>query len=195
MELMDFDSSFLAASLIYPGSVSFPILPKAVRASLLIEALSYPYCRRETVVGPAKVRQEVQGFDDFPPTSQFYALRDASERLLKAKLSSQLFSRPLYFDDLSLQKYLPGSLGITPHRDGRNRINLVCVFILKGQGKFYLCEDRSGKNAVELDSIPGNVILMRAPGFNGANFRPLHFVSDIKNLRITFGLRQKAVLV
>lgn len=157
------------------------------RRKLLIEALSYPYKEREKVVGQYKVRQELSAFDEFPANSQFFDLRDQFQILLEEKLR-----KALNFNDLSLQKYKPFSLGITPHMDGRSIINLVCVFVLKGNGRFCLCEDRDGKNAIELDSTPGNVILMSAPGFNGANFRPFHFVSDIKDLRITFGLRQKA---
>ena len=105
MELIsDFDISHILTQLIYPGGVSFPILPKATRAGLLIEALSYSYQKRETIVGSAKVRQELSAFEDFSPDSQFLVLRDCFQDLLKAKLekhpsSGRLFNAPLRFDN------------------------------------------------------------------------------------------------
>jgi hypothetical protein len=91
-----------------------------------------------------------------------------------------------------LQRYEKGSIGITPHRDGLRFINLVCVFAVGGRGRFYVCSDRSGKDAREIDASEGNVILMRAPGlFGSQDNRPFHYVTDIRETRYTFGLRQK----
>jgi hypothetical protein len=73
-------------------------------------------------------------------------------------------------------------------------INLVCVFVIGGQGSFYVCSDRSGNDSIEIDASPGNVILMRAPGFLGSEGeRHFHYVTDIREPRYTFGLRQKRV--
>ena len=71
-------------------------------------------------------------------------------------------------------------------------INLVCVFIIGGRGRFYVCSDRSGREAREIDASPGNVIFMKAPGvFSPEDNRLFHYVTDIKEARYTFGLRQK----
>jgi hypothetical protein len=105
-------------------------------------------------------------------------------------LPQYLFPSPLHFNSLSLQKYAQGSIGITPHRDGLRYINLICIFVIAGQGRFFVCADRSGQEAVEIEATPGNVILMRAPGFLGEDLRPFHFVSEISATRYSFGLRQ-----
>ena len=194
--LEDVDIRLVVAELSCVGGVSVSLLPAATRALLLAEALSYVYERRESVVGPAGVRQDLSGFDRFMQGSLFFELRDQFQRLLTEKLEEHpegptLFSTTLHFNDLSLQRYEPGSLGITPHRDQRSRINLVCVFPLIGRARFCLCADRTGTNPIELDSTPGRVILLRAPGFRGSDERPFHFLSDIPELRIAFGLRQK----
>ncbi len=108
--------------------------------------------------------------------------------------SPHLFETPLSFNSMVLQRYEKGSLGITPHKDGLSYINLISIFVIGGRGRFYLCSDRSGAGAIEIDASPGNVILMRAPGLmgTGSKERPFHYVTDIEETRYTFGLRQKA---
>ena len=92
---------------------------------------------------------------------------------------------------MSLQKYDQNSIGITPHKDGKSRINLICVFNLVGKAEFALCDDRSGSNPKFLDTTPGNVIILRAPGFFHSTYQPFHFVRNITEERIVFGLRQR----
>ncbi|WP_088892472.1 hypothetical protein [Leptolyngbya ohadii] len=101
------------------------------------------------------------------------------------------FSTPLQFTELVIQRYLPGQLGITPHRDSLRAINLIALVNLSGQAKFYRCDDRQGTHAVPLDTTPGNVIFLRAPGFLNASVRPFHFVMDIRSTRYSLGLRQR----
>lgn len=192
----DFDIRFVASELSIVGGVSVPILSDETRELLLNEALSYPYERRESIVGPARVRQDLFGVDALPLGSPFFLLRDRFQSVFAAKLAEhpdgeRLFRTPLNFDELSLQRYEAGSFGISPHRDGRSRINLVCVFTLTGVARFCLCDDRSGKNPIALNAAPGTVILLRAPGFRGSEHRPFHFVTDVRELRMTFGLRQR----
>jgi hypothetical protein len=109
-----------------------------------------------------------------------------------AELETYPFETALNFNSMVLQRYEEGSLGITPHKDGLSYINLVCVFVIGGRGRFYVCSDRSGRDAKEVAASPGNVILMRAPGLFGAeDNRPFHYVTEIEETRYTFGLRQK----
>jgi len=107
-------------------------------------------------------------------------------------LGTYPFETALDFNSMVLQRYEEGSIGITPHRDGLSFINLVCVFAIGGKGSFYVCSDRSGKDSIEIDASPGNVIFMRAPGLLGSeDERPFHYVAGIRETRYTFGLRQK----
>jgi hypothetical protein len=105
------------------------------------------------------------------------------------------FETKLAFNSLVLQKYNKNSIGITPHRDHLKYINLICIFIIKGKGRFFVCSDREGHNAIEINSEPGNLIILRAPGFLGTKLRPFHYVTDINETRYTFGLRQKNIIV
>jgi hypothetical protein len=92
-----------------------------------------------------------------------------------------------------LQRYDVGEVGITPHRDRSAYRNLVCLFVLEGRGRFFVCDDRSAAGAREIPHVAGDVVLMRAPGFQGSEERPFHFVRDIQSSRYVFGLRQERV--
>jgi hypothetical protein len=177
------------------GAASLLLLDEASRLRLHAEAEHYAFTPEEEYVGSGDrlVRQQMGSFENFPPGSAYLALRDAFQFWLDEHLYSLAqypFSSPLRFNSLSLQKYEQGSIGITPHRDGLRYINLICIFVIAGQGRFFVCADRSGKEAVEIDATPGNVILMRASGFLGEDLRPFHFVSEIRTTRYSFGLRQ-----
>ena len=177
------------------GAASLPLLGEAFRLRLLAEAESYAYTPEEEFVGSGDklVRQQMGSFESFQPGSAYLELRDAFQAWLEERLQSlpqYPFSTPLRFNSLSLQKYEQGSIGITPHRDGLRYINLISIFVIGGKGRFFVCADRSGREAVEIDAAPGNLILMRAPGFLGEDIRPFHFVSEISRRRYSFGLRQ-----
>ncbi|MBD3884471.1 hypothetical protein IFO70_22270 [Phormidium tenue FACHB-886] len=101
------------------------------------------------------------------------------------------FSTKLKFNAMVLQRYTPGQLGITPHLDSLRAINLIALVNLSGQAEFYRCDDRQGSNAVQLDTTPGNVIFLRAPGFLNAQVRPFHFLTNIRSTRYSLGLRQR----
>ncbi len=180
------------------GATSFRILAEDFRLSLLREAQQYPYSPEAEIVGSGDriVRQQVASCEAFAEGSLFLLLNDTFERLLLgnvARSGISPFETPLRFTSLVLQKYETESLGITPHRDHLRYINLICIFVIGGRGRFYLCADRSRRDAREIDASPGNVILMRAPGFLGSTHRPFHYVSDIQETRYAFGLRQKLV--
>jgi len=179
-----------------PGAASFKILAEDFRISLLREAHQYPYRPEAEIVGSGNriVRQQLGSFEDFPDGSQFILLKSSfqtwlNDRVAHSQVSS--FQKPLSFTSLVLQKYAKDSLGMTPHRDHLRYINLVCVFVIEGQARFYVCADRSGTDAKEVDASPGSVILLRAPGFLGSRDRPFHYVTGIQETRYSFGLRQE----
>jgi hypothetical protein len=182
------------------GATSVRLLEEDFRVALLEEAEGYTYQPEGEIVGSGDrvVRQQVSSFDDFPENSAYVLLKHSFQNLLEQRLAqvgTYPFETALGFNSMVLQRYEEGSLGITPHKDGLSYINLVCVFLIGGKGKFYVCSDRSGKDAIEIDASPGNVILMRAPGLFGAeDNRPFHYVTEIEETRYTFGLRQKKEL-
>jgi dihydroneopterin aldolase len=192
--LLDFSTKDLLDSLDQEGAVSVPILKSDYRSALLGEAETYEYHKQPEVVGSMKVREQISSTYEFKEDSLFYKLRDDFQSLLLRKLSSaeNIFNPPLDLNEMSLQLYEKDSLGITPHMDGLSNLNLICVFMLTGHAKFALCDDREGSNPRYLDTSPGRVIIMRAPGYRGRDLRPFHLVSDVTERRIVFGLRQKA---
>ena len=195
---INLDIGKILEGLWFLGATSVRILDEDFRVTLLKEAGDYVYEPEEELVGSGDrlVKQQVSSFRGFPDGSRYVImLRNSFQDLLElrlAELRSYPFETSFGFDSMALQRNQGGSIGITPHKDGLSYINLVCVFVVGGRGRFYVCSDRSGRGAREIDASPGNVILMRAPGlFGPEDNRPFHFVTDIKETRYTFGLRQK----
>lgn len=194
--LKNFDIDQILDRLLSVGAVSVRLLDERFRLALLQEAMNYPYRPEDEIVGSGDkmVRQQMGSFETFPEDSRFFLLKNAFQSLLEANLAgleTYPFETPLNFNSMVLQKYEPGSVGITPHRDHLSYINLVCVFNIGGRGRFFLCADRSGRDAREISAAPGTVILMRSPGLLGLKDRLFHYVSDIEETRYTFGLRQR----
>lgn len=198
LNLKDFDIERLVEGLVSQGGVSLPALPPNRTQELVREAESFTYVAQPEIIGGGKVREQLSSFTNFPPDSLFYKLRNDFLELMIRKLSGlktkNIFGQPLNFNDMSLQRYEPGSIGITPHRDGKSRVNMICVFVLKGISEFAICDDRLGTNPKFLDVRPGNVLILRGPGFFNSTFQPFHFVRNIREERIVFGLRQKVNL-
>lgn len=193
LHTIDFDH--VIGELDQHGGVSVPLLTNAFRQELLAEADTYDYVRQPEVVGPHKVREELSSVQTpFPYGSLLYKLKEGLEDMVvKGMISTKeidIFDKAFRFNEMSLQLYEEGSIGITPHMDGKSIANLICIVILTGESKFALCEDREGSNPKYLDTTPGNVIFMRAPGYRGSDYRPFHFVTDITSRRIVVGIRQ-----
>lgn len=184
--LNEFDIGRILIELSSVCATSVKILNESFRELLIEEAECYSYKPEEEVVGTEDkiVRQQVSSFEGFPDGSKYTLLKRSFQSLLDEFLTlvePYLFETKLDFNLPVLQKYKRGSIGITPHRDGLSYINLVCLFNIEGRGRFFICSDRSGRDSVEIDASPGNVILMRAPGFLPSKERPFHYVNDIQS--------------
>ena len=194
--IKDFDIQVLVHELAKKGATSIALLREEFRQALLDEAGRYVYHSEPEVVGSGDriVRQQMSSTSDLPPGSLFIDLKDVIQRTLDERLRQAApypFETLLRFNDVSLQKYAVGSIGITPHRDGLKYINLICIVVIGGQGRFFVCADRSGIAAREIEAEPGRAIFLRAPGFLGEDNRPFHMVTEITTTRYSFGLRQK----
>jgi hypothetical protein len=157
-----------------------------------IDFLSPEGCADEAtpVIGEGEraVRQDFQICMPVPDGSPFHACRDKLERLLARALAAMPappLDAPPRLNDLVVQRYPVGSLGITAHRDHVGYRDLVAIVTIAGQARFFISSDRSGENARE---VP--LLLMRAPGFAGRDDRPFHFLNEVSEERVCLGLRR-----
>lgn len=198
-----FEDDFLAtprdmaealARLAVEDAVSLPLLSEAACSRLLAASDRLAYRSARPVIGKGEkaVLQEFEICMNPPPPSPFHDCAAALERLTRAALES-LPEPPLAaappFDDVVLQRYPPGAIGITPHRDHVRYRELVAIATLAGRARFFVCKARSGAGAREVPIPPGSLLLMRAPGFAGRDDRPFHFLRDVTETRVCLGLR------
>ena len=198
-----FDDGFLASPQELAGSLARLAAEDAVSLALLSDAackdllaasrgLSYRSARPVIGTGDKAVHQDFELCMNPPPPGPFHACARALERLLEAALA-WLPDPPLAaappLNDVVVQRYRPGALGITPHRDHVRYRELVAILTLAGRARFYVCKERSGTDSHEVPIPPGSLLLMRAPGFAGRGDRPFHFLKDITRQRVCLGLR------
>ena len=104
-----------------------PLLEEKARLALLIEAESYTYTLETGVVGTGErlVRKHYHSFEAFPESSLYVRLQQEFQALMEEQLvkaDAYPFTTPLSFNSTVLQKYEPGTLGITAHRDIKARM-------------------------------------------------------------------------
>ena len=187
----------LAAALVeveHAGAAFLPWLDAATTAFFLRSCDSLDYRDARPLVGAAgrEVRQDFELTMDIPRGHALRGLAAAlTEMTLAAltRLTPNPLPRGLVFNDLIVQRYAAGSAGITPHRDHIRYIGLVALVTLAGDARFFLCDDRAGANPREFGMAPGGITLMRAPGFPGEPQRPFHYVTAIRQPRVSLGLR------
>jgi hypothetical protein len=178
-------------------AVSLPLLDARVRRRLLGAAARLPYRLAKPLIGEGekKVRQDFVLCMPLPPRSLFHVFAAAFERLIAAalaRLDPAPLPAPPCFNDLIVQRYEPGSRGITPHLDHIRYEGLVALLPLSGAARFFICDDRAGRGAREIPAPSGNLMLLRAPGFGGTRQRPFHFLRDVTRRRTSLGLRHDA---
>ena len=144
--------------------------------------------RRELERGPfqqfegsfAQVRQEIEGYDVLEPMNGFplvAELRDELAGLLRRNARGIAGLATWWPNEAGVARYRPGSIGITPHLDGKWYRRLVAVVTVNGTAPFTVCRDRAGEVIERWDAGPGSLTLMRAPGLAGyRDGRPFHTV-------------------
>ena len=174
---------------------ALPLLDDGARRHLAQAAARLPFKASTPVVGEGEraVRQAFQYCVTLPQNSLLRAFASCLERRLNDSLT--LLDPPplagaIRLNDFIVQRYQLGSVGITPHRDHVKYTGLVAIVILSSRARFSVCVDRSGRQPREIPSPPGQLLLMRAPGFHGRRDRPFHFVTAVTQRRYSFGLRQ-----
>ncbi len=182
------------ARLAVEDAASLPLLAADELPGLLAAAAVLPFRtgRREVGSGAALVRQDFDICMAPPKPGALWDLAARLEEYLAHALGAVQpppLAGPISLNDLVVQRYPPGSFGITAHRDHVRYTGLVALILLSGEGRFFVSETRSGNGAREIPWRPGELLLMRAPGFAGRDDRPFHYLSDITSERYSLGLR------
>lgn len=144
-------------------------------------------------VGP--VRQETESWDPRPgDLPEVDDLRAAVTRVVRAHgrgIRGLATWRPT---DVTVQRYRPGALGITPHLDGKRYRRLVVVVTVAGTARFRIHERRDGPAVAEWEAGPGSLALLRGPGLGGhRDGRPFHAVEGPRRgMRYSVALRMRA---
>ena len=178
--------------------ISLKFISNDFLLKLIKQVLTFEYRKAKPVVGNS-VSQDFEVCFPAPKIGCIEILSNAIENLFIK--STKLIKNPpiqkVQFNDIAIQKYLPYSSGISPHKDHKKYICVIIIVTLSGKSKFYLCQNRDGRNAQVVDDTPGNIVILPATGFKMINnnfVRPIHFVSDITDGRLSIGLRQNIEL-
>ena len=178
-------------------ALGMPLLSEAARLSLLEAADGLTYRRAKPYMGAPgrEVQQDFEICMTFGDESPFTELAEHLGAHLRASarfLATPPLTEALQFNDIAVQRYTPGSAGITPHRDFLQFRQVVVLIILAGQGRFFTCDNREGLNPAEVQVKPGDALLMQAPDYGGQKRQPFHFLRDITERRVIVGLRYDA---
>ena len=178
--------------------ISLKFISNDFLLKLIKQVSTFEYRKAKPVVGNS-VSQDFEVCFPAPKIGCIEILSNAIENLFIK--STKLIKNPpiqkVQFNDIAIQKYLPYSSGISPHKDHKKYISVIIIVTLSGKSKFYLCQNRDGRNAQVVDDTPGNIVILPATGFKMINnnfVRPIHFVSDITDGRLSIGLRQNIEL-
>jgi hypothetical protein len=142
-----------------------------------------------------EVRQQIDGYDVPVPASGFPALTALCRDLRDAVRSQGRDVRGLASwapNEVGVAHYIPGSIGITPHKDGKWYRRMVVVATVYGRAPFAICGSRDPQDIVERWIVgPGDLVLMRGPGLASArDGRPFHLVEGPRRgERLSLGIR------
>ena len=178
------------------GAAAVPALSLPARRALVRAAgeLSFRTARPVVGTGGRAVTQAFEIADDVPETGPFGALAGALAERLNAVLARDdtPSCATIAFNDRVAQRYPPGDVGISPHKDHIRYVHLVVNVVLQGFGRLYICPERSFQDALAIPGSAGDLLLMRAPGFADSDHRPFHAIGEVTQERLVLGLRQDA---
>ena len=142
-----------------------------------------------------EVRQQIDGYDVSVPAIGFPLLTALCLDLRDVVRSQGRGVRGLASwapNEVGVTHYIPGSIGITPHKDGKWYRRMVIVATVYGRAPFAICASRDPHDIVDRwIAEPGHLVLMRGPGLAGArDGRPLHLVEGPRRgERLSLGIR------
>ena len=179
--------------------ISIPFIPEVFINKLISQVSKLNFRKASPLVGNSVI-QDFEVCFPAPREKAIHILAKSIEKLFSETLNL-LDAPPILkptFNDIAIQRYMPNSIGISPHKDHKKYISVITIVTLAGSSNFCLCEDRNGSNAYILNDKPGNIVILPATGFKMLDIdyeRPLHFVNKIIDGRLSIGLRQNSEIV
>ena len=144
------------------------------------------------------VRQQIDGYDVELPAPAFPSLEELCGRLRELVRDQGRGIHGLATwtpNEVGIAHYVPGSIGITPHLDGKWYRRLVIVATVYGRAPFAICGSRDPDDVVaRWVADAGDLVLMRGPGLAGHHDgRPFHLVEGPRRgERLSLGIRMSA---
>jgi hypothetical protein len=144
------------------------------------------------------VRQQIDGYDVRVPDGGFPRLTALCRELGEVVRAQGRGVRGLATwapNEVGVAHYVAGSIGITPHMDGKWYRRLVIVVTVYGRAPFAICGSRDPDDVVRRWTVgPGDLVLMRGPGLaGGRDGRPFHLVEGPRRgERLSLGIRMSA---
>jgi hypothetical protein len=141
------------------------------------------------------VRQQIDGYDVDIPAPTFPLLTNLCRRIrdrVRADGRGVRGTATWAPNEVGIAHYVPGSIGITPHMDGKWYRRLVVVATVYGRAPFAICGSRNPDDVIERWTAgPGDLVLMRGPGLAGhRDGRPFHLVhGPPEGSRLSLGIR------
>lgn len=163
-------------------------------AQLAAECSDGPFKPVPPLIG--QVRQETESFEI--PAEQldgYPVLSSLCDELIRQVRQNGL---PEWMpNEVAIQRYQPGSIGITPHRDQLRYAQLVALITIAGSAPFTLCRNRAGDPIRTWQAGEGSLVLLRGPGLAGnPDGRPMHLVGGPTGTpRTSIGIRMDTAAV
>ncbi len=179
------------------GACAVPLLSAELCHQMKMEAERFQFKAAEKEYGKNRVRQRFNYFRRYPPESLLWKVgRMLGQKINEGAIENTepMFQSPLRFNEVSAQRYTPGKLGISPHRDEKRYKNIIAICVVEGNAEFYTTTDRVGGIEMPIPVKPGDVIFMKAPGFKNCDLCPLHAVRNITSPRLSITYRHDTSL-
>lgn len=172
----------LAPALAGVARDGFALVPDALSASwrraMLREVAAEPFWAMPDTVGGTRQRARqliVHAGDDARPVT--CAVSAALAAAVRAAAPGGAGVERFAPSHAMYLRYTGPEDGMGAHRDGMIYVLLVCVLTLHGAARFSVLPGRRGEPQASWTTSPGDLCLLRAPGFAGvADGRPWHRV-------------------
>ena len=174
------------------------VVPRALadpfRRRLQRELMELPLEPAPRAIGPVRQETEVCVVRDFtalPALTELVRKFAARVRSHGREIRGLATYTP---NEVHLQRYRPGSFGITPHLDGKRYRRLVAFFTTRGRARFSVLRERAGEVIAHVSIGPGSLVLLRAPGLAGVrDGRPFHAIAPLGSReRVSVALRMNS---